>query len=551
MRKLIIAVLGVLLIGVAGCSVSTSADSPDAGISADDTVEVGGVSFGDLDLDDLEDDGVSDDDVADTSDDDTTVDDDDDDTTVDDDDDDVVDEGDDCSYSMHSVSASGFSGKKGDYVDITFTVTGGSGNFKWYHPSDSELPIGLSWDEGDTVSHIKGTVGESSLNESYTIKVKDQSCGNRSDEIDVTIETIMEIVIIDDDDDLDLVYEDENVDAVVTFPYEFEPKNVEKIVEKIKVTLYTGDMKGAGTDCKIWIKFCSDKAFTDCWAEKKLAKKDYNDNERNAADSYEITGLNLKPKRVKYFKVWWVKNGDNKPWQFEGIKVEHILESGKRELAYYNPCINKWLYSSSNAHFKFGPKDVAVCSIIETGTPNKAGTNDKVWVVFPDHVMGEVVRGAYDDSTSRAPYFETEPEEGSLALRMNWGKKKKDFNDFQNNMTTSYGDYSFDNNVFFSNGGFMNHDVTIRKERDRKGKNSGWFLDRFKVYIFKPAEVVKYDSDGNLAISESSGIYYVNKKVDDWIQDESQLFATGQVSMYTSWNNNFDSNDFVNMGYFR
>jgi len=177
------ALLGIVLIGAAGCSVSEgSGPAADADIApaVDGSVDIGTGWFEGED-EALEDDG--DEAVAEASD-----------EGEDDEGDFDADSGSDdsdaaaeCQYPMHEIETGmdEISITEGEEIEISINVTGGSGNFMWYDPG-ADLPPGMTFEEGGTVGAITGApIGEGVFQ--VSIRVKDIVCDRYATK-DISIE---------------------------------------------------------------------------------------------------------------------------------------------------------------------------------------------------------------------------------------------------------------------------------------------------------------------------------------------------------------------------
>jgi len=179
MNKAIIAILAILTIGLAGCTLSSNSPdgsnvdelspaegsvSIDSGLWSDGDEEA---DYGDVDSS-LEDDDGEDEDAADEEAEDTA------DTEEEED---AIDMG--CGFPIHhiEIGESDFSFEIDQPApEIEITVTGGSGNFNLY-PSvtDATLPSGMYFEDGETGGVIAGTPHEEGAFD-VTIKVKDIIC---------------------------------------------------------------------------------------------------------------------------------------------------------------------------------------------------------------------------------------------------------------------------------------------------------------------------------------------------------------------------------------
>lgn len=207
MKKAILSILGILIIGIAGCTMS-SGDSPGSNADVDGTVSiedgwfVGEGNDGSEGIDDSDEDvELVEDDIEDEADDTADADAEEDDDEESDDEEDST-----CEFPMHGIefSEDDVQIEAGDEKEITITVTGGSGNFFWY-PVESALPLGMDFDEGLTESHIFGSPTETGLFE-VNVKVKDVIC-DRSviRTIFIDVYEIPSVGILDLDGDEDAV----------------------------------------------------------------------------------------------------------------------------------------------------------------------------------------------------------------------------------------------------------------------------------------------------------------------------------------------------------
>jgi hypothetical protein len=167
---MLITLLGIALIGAAGCSISEGSGlEADSDIISDDDGSVDietGWFEGDDEVVEVDDDEA----VAEGEDEETE---DDDDAASDSDD---SDESAECSYPMHVIETGTdeISLLLGMETAISINVTGGSGDFLWY-TSNTELPAGMAFEEGDTVSFITGAPLEYGTFQ-VSIRVKDLVC---------------------------------------------------------------------------------------------------------------------------------------------------------------------------------------------------------------------------------------------------------------------------------------------------------------------------------------------------------------------------------------
>lgn len=528
MKKIVIAVIGIAIIGVTGCSVSPSGDETAEAVAADDSVALDSDLWGSGEEDiAAEDDGEvaveegeeggSGEEADDESDD--------------------PDASAECEGNEHTIEGViPTDVKVGDNPNITLTVVGGSGNFLW-EDSSSALPEGLAFAaEGDSAS-ITGTVSEAAGPGEYTINVKVTDLGCDRSVIESLTLTVIEGITADFSykPTLGIVVDDEAEEEV-------EPR-----VEQIKVRLDTGDMDGAGTNANVSIKFCTNNKYNNCH-EFVLDEPDRdNERERNTNHWYRIAqGGPWDRSELRYFQLIFDKKGEKAPWQLEGIKVEFFLTNHKKELVYYNPCVNKWL-KKDGATLKFGPKDQAVCTITRTGWVDDAETNDSAHLIFPDYERTAVGDGSKNSSQNDEPHFTHWSEDLTLAMHLDWGN----YNDRESNDKTSYGDWSFDK-VFFEHTNSVPGTVGIVKGSTA----DGWYLKEFTFYIWKPAVDIKYADDCRdnkiCHIQVANPFYYVKASPEIWLDDDDDVLDIyWDTNTVSDWTDNVKRGDFTEMGKYR
>jgi hypothetical protein len=404
--------------------------------------------------------------------------------------------------------------KNGADVDIALTVDGGSDNLRWII-NESDLPRGVFLEDGDDENgrerHIKGKAGQvGTFN--VSARVKDMVCGGYSNEVAFKITVEMKRIT----GVLPPVY-DRPV-SIGTVGY--LPIMGDKVTD-IRVHITTGLIKGAGTNSNIYIQFCDNADFDGCAMDEYFLDNPENDFENGDTNTFRISDVDLERKDVKYFKVRMDKKGDNPAWLIQGIKVEYIVDDNKKELAYWNPCVLKWL-TSDNDYLKFGPEDVSVCSVIETADVKNAGTDDDVYLIFPDY-DSSAFESAGDYSEKRAPNFTEQLE--YLAIDLEWKKESDNFDDLERGDEMSYGDYSFDKDPFANTDGVPTG-VNVEKEND--GKRGGWYLHDIMVCVFKPAKNLVYAAGcrkDDFCDAEITGLMHYAKRKDlseeeGWIQSD-------------------------------
>jgi hypothetical protein len=100
----------------------------------------------------------------------------------------------------------------------------------------------------------------------------------------------------------------------------------------------------------------------------------------------------------------------------------------------------------------------------------------------------------------------------------NWDSLKN-YNDFETNLTTSYGSYLFDSNPFVRYD-YLPGKYMVQKATD--GKNGGWHLYNIDVYVYWPARNFKYENcaaDADDCASHlAQDLYYDHYKFDDYLQ---------------------------------
>ena len=538
MKKTIFALIALIAIGTFGCSGPAGSELPDTNVD-------GGVSF----EDGLWDSGSDEQDeiqAVDGEDGESTVEvaDDESESAADESDGDSVEE---CGFSMHSIT--GLSDQVfdigEDVGDVTFGVTGGSGNFYWEDITGA-LPDGLTFDGSGDLGEIGGTVADTAEPGTYDVivKVTDLDCA-RSVTADLTITVYEQFVIIDLPEGIDFEGEAGSRES------SDEPTVTSEKVTQINVFLTTGKHDHAGTDAIVKINFCSDKHFDNCIGAVTLDVDDRDDNEKGATNKFTID-THVGKYRTDYFKIWLKRNGTEHPgWLLEGVKIEQIIKTtfsdgtttSRKELAYHNPCVLKW-FIDDGAAIRSGPEDTAICAIVKTGSKDKSGTDDDVNLVFEGIPTDKIVKAGSDISYKDGPMFELDSTE--LTLNLAWNK----WNDHEKGREASYGDYSFDTD-FFESTNKNPESVTISKEED--GKYGGWLLGRLRVYIFQPAKAVKYGDNCKPSDSCSAQIEEIIHTIDRspgelWIEDETDLEFTWTVHKKSTWTDDFDLKDFQDMG---
>jgi len=554
-RGIIIGLIAVVFLAITGCSASPFGSSIDA-ISADGAIPVDSGPWGDGDDGSVD---AEDGEIVVEADDDTGSD---------------YDGGSntpgnpspsgECSYAEHSIE--GLVSKVadfGDEIDISISVVGGSGNFYWYDPS-SNLPQGLEFTSEGSSASISGTVADFAEPGDYTItiKVTDLDC-SRSVQDTVTIK------INKPKPELDWVPPDMHVidpqppafsinatqDADKNEAQDLNETNGPKVME-IRVRIDTADVEGAGTDAGILIQFCADKDLKICRDPVFLDDPARDDHERGAKGWYRIqTGAPFSKHEIQYFKIIFtslndiIKQDIEDMWLFQGIRVEYVMKDGKKELAYANPCVLRWIYGFGE-YLEFGPNDQAVCAIITTGCRNNSGTDNDVWLEFPDSTIDNVQDGEHlveDLWGGRFVRYGEESDSGSLLMSLNWRD-----DDFQPCRRASYGEYSFGRKFFVSTERDKGV-VGIRKESDNP--HGGWFLENIRVYIWNPAVNIKYGDDCRVGdscrIEIEETLHVLARNPGVWIEDETELEVYWKVSNEDSWSSTFTRSDFNNMGSYR
>jgi hypothetical protein len=205
LKVILMTILGIALIGAAGCSVSDGsglAADADIAPAGDGSVDIGTGWFeGD---EAFEDDG---DEVVAEGEDEGTDEDGDFDVDVGSDD---SGESAECAYPMHVIETGmdEISVMAGTETEISINVTGGSGNFRWYDLG-TDLPAGMTFEEGDTVSSITGAPIEDGVFQ-VSIRVKDLVCERHATK-DISIEVnSLDLVSFVPADDLPSVAIDPN-----------------------------------------------------------------------------------------------------------------------------------------------------------------------------------------------------------------------------------------------------------------------------------------------------------------------------------------------------
>jgi hypothetical protein len=305
----------------------------------------------------------------------------------------------------------------------------------------------------------------------------------------------------------------------------YEPKGVEKEerVTEVRVHIKTGRFDEAGCGSDIIMKLCEDFMFENC--HKFTLSADTFNFASGEETMFRLQDLNVSRDEIAYAKIW---RKDSSTWLVEGIKIEHVITTtysdGKEkkhvELAYWNPCVHKWLRQGSKGT-RFGPGDVAICSIVETGTMKRAPVSQPVWLIFPGYYDEDRTHPGIMDHVGRGPHLEDVG--GLLGLDLKWGSH----NDFNAGAITSYGDYSWDQDPFESTEG-VPRGVNVKMDCSGSG-NCDWYLQHLQVYVLKPAKNFRYDEDCSPddmceAIIEGT-IHYVDKELTDgegWLRKSSR-----------------------------
>jgi len=461
---------------------------------------------------------------------------------------------DECDFDAPTLgSVSDATVELGEYVDIELTVKGGSGDFRWNLLS--ELPLGLVLEKDDDKGAIKGFPGEAG---EFPIKisVRDLECGETSNEVSFTLTVKTQKVDIP-------TYH--MVPISNSNPADgMEPIQAQKfgVVEEVRIHLTTGQLKRSGTDANIYIDFCGDR---DCAKRTidshELDDPDHDDMEKGNMDVFKIEGEWTKDE-LKYFTITTDNARNNAGWMLEGIKVEYIMSDGTKELAYWNPCVHKFLNGVFD-YLQFGPDDVSICSVVKTADVKNAGTDDKIYVIFPDY-DNDVFSGKGNYDYKEGPYFTDKFD--FLAIKLGWDIG--DYDDFERGDEGRYGDYSFDKDPFASTDGVPSG-VNVQKSKD--GKKGGWYLSAITVAVFKPAQNFVYaggckeNNTCDAQIKEQTLMYYAMRKnlseSEGWIQSDSSKglreglnLGDGPVEGMIEfrplgeWTETFSLDDFSNIG---
>jgi len=274
-----------------------------------------------------------------------------------------------------------------------------------------------------------------------------------------------------------------------------EEDPADRRVTDIEMTFRTGEIRGSGTDAKVFAKFCPTADFdadARCNTFRIEPNPDQNNFEPGDRDVVTLaTQANFHPQMthtggpglggmnsrdVQYLQVYLEANGSGPSWLLAGLQVRVKTEgSAGFKTTYLNPCVHRWINPDAAWNdAKFGPRDQAVAVVLTTSDVDSADTDDEVSVVFPKvGVLDPEAEDQRSRTSASGSRFQTEDE--SVTFLPAW----EDYDDFERGSTASYCSY------FFNDTGVQTQ-FRIEKVGDSRG--GGWNLDRYKLWVFNPGQ---------------------------------------------------------------
>jgi len=274
-------------------------------------------------------------------------------------------------------------------------------------------------------------------------------------------------------------------------------------IEELELTVWTGHDDGSRLKKSIaWFQFCTDSTLENC--SEKLRLNETNDDFQGGSVA-KITArphafgdyfgeANTVREKSKYFKISLEKKGKDN-WELESLKLIYVKHDGTRELAYFNPCVHKWL--KKNSFVRFGPNDTAVCAIVESSDADPDLDDYSVVLDF-DGFTHAVESGAHTNHKKNTHF-----RPGGDDFYMNFGG----YDDWKAGSVRSYGDWSFDSDPFYWDATGLPGGFSVKIDRTNNCHNcvidiSVWGFQRVTAFIYKPADNFKLRTNNTTGLEE-------------------------------------------------
>lgn len=320
-------------------------------------------------------------------------------------------------------------------------------------------------------------------------------------------------------------------------------------IKELELTIWTGHDDAARLKKSIaWFQFCSDRNLEDCSDKFRL-------NETNVDfQPGSVAKITVMPyafgdyfgeadsvrEKSKYFKISLEKKGKDN-WELQGLKLIYVKHDGTRELAYFNPCVHKWLRKSS--YVRFGPDDTALCAIVATNDVEGNLNDNTIVLDFDD--FGHADESGNNTCSKDSPHFRSGHDDFYMGF--------KGYDDWKADAVRSYGDWSFDSDPFDASptgipGGFSTRMIKTNNCNNCVIDGPPWGFDRIKVYVYRPADNFIIRANGATGVEEivaADPIFVADtySRDDVYTGDEYGDDLRDHANILTSWNDRYPESD--------
>ncbi len=278
-------------------------------------------------------------------------------------------------------------------------------------------------------------------------------------------------------------------------PLPVDDTPADPFVTDIEMTFRTGEIRGSGTDAKVFAKFCPtarfDSAECNTFRIDPTLGDDFEEGKLDVATLSPLanghrpmtqTGgsgwVNMRLSHASYLKISMEDGNEGPAWLLAGLQVRVKVEGATAwKITYLNPCVHRWINPNKAWNeARFGPNDEAIAVVLSTADVENAGTDNAVFAEFPKMPgLDATFMDQIEIVSPDGPTFEA-TDNDTVRLNMAWGQ---DYDDFERNRTTAYCGYFFGNAAVFPR-------FRIAKEADNR--SGGWNLEAYKAFVFSPGQ---------------------------------------------------------------